>query len=561
MGSIALAGAVLVASVVWPQVERAITLKTGAAAVEVLSAKLSAFSRISAERGPTNGVLGSDLPIPAEREAALGSAREASDKAMQEASEALARAPASMDPQGIISDSLASARESLIKARGKVDELAARPKAERSNDDVRGAVDSMIAVIPRFTPGLNAVENTLARSDPGLVNLVTIARLATEMRDYAGQLGSIFTAPIVLARPLAPEELSRIDRLLGTIGAIDHLSRLALDRSGAPPELAAALAVIDREFTGSGLPMIHRMKEQGRTSGDYGITTADFAARYVPEMNVILELRARALAAIATRIDDISQQSGIAFLLSALISLGIMGAMAFTWRTVQRRISEPLGVVNQALQQLVAGERAVSIPNPRWNDEIADIFRILRTLQGIVLERDQKRQIAELESRVSLALQHADDLGALAYAFFSSLAAEMRIVRASLHRLAPDGSGLLLCGGYALPDASGSQRVIPRGEGLVGQCANSRRRILLETPALPEQSAASALAELPIACLLVMPVISGDDLSGVMELALTEVPGDGHMQLLEGLLPLLAMRIDIIKGESESRGVALSAQT
>ena len=561
MGSIALAGAVLVASVVWPQVERAITLKTGAAAVEVLSAKLSALSRISAERGPTNGVLGSDLPIPAEREAALRSAREASDKALREAGEALANAPAAIDTQGVIRDSLDSARDALIKARGKVDELSARPKADRSDDDVRGVVDSMIAVISRFTSGLNAVENTLARSDPGLVNLVTIARLATEMRDYAGQLGSVFTAPIVLARPLAPEELSRIDRLLGTIGAIDHLSRLALDRSGAPPELAAALAVIDREFMGSGLPMIHRMKEQGRASGNYGITTADFAARYVPEMNVILELRARALAAIATRIGEISQQSGIAFLLSALISLGIMGAMAFTWLTVQRRISEPLGVVNHALQQLVTGERALSIPNPRWNDEIAEIFRILRTLQGIVIERDQKRQMAELESRVSLALQHADDLGALAYAFFSSLAAEMRIVRASLHRLAPDGSGLLLCGGYALPDASASQRVIPRGEGLVGQCANSRRVILLETPALPEQSAASALAELPIACLLVMPVISGDDLSGVMELALTEVPGDGYMQLLESLLPLLAMRIDIIKGESEALVAALSAQT
>ncbi|WP_205253187.1 hypothetical protein, partial [Escherichia coli] len=41
---------------------------------------LLAMEKVSAERGPTNGVLGEDLPVPAERSAALQRMRATSDE-------------------------------------------------------------------------------------------------------------------------------------------------------------------------------------------------------------------------------------------------------------------------------------------------------------------------------------------------------------------------------------------------------------------------------------------------------------------------------------------------
>ncbi|MDF6450763.1 hypothetical protein NMT55_24765, partial [Escherichia coli] len=51
-----------------------------ARSVRALRMTLLAMEKVSAERGPTNGVLGEDLPVPAERSAALQRMRATSDE-------------------------------------------------------------------------------------------------------------------------------------------------------------------------------------------------------------------------------------------------------------------------------------------------------------------------------------------------------------------------------------------------------------------------------------------------------------------------------------------------
>ena len=51
-----------------------------ARSVQALRMALLAMEKVSAERGPTNGVLGEDLPVPAERSAALQRMRAVSDE-------------------------------------------------------------------------------------------------------------------------------------------------------------------------------------------------------------------------------------------------------------------------------------------------------------------------------------------------------------------------------------------------------------------------------------------------------------------------------------------------
>jgi hypothetical protein len=100
----------------------------------------------------------------------------------------------------IVTDSLVAATRQLANARNQIDGLIKRPRAERKDEEVTAAVKAMIDAIGLLAPGLNVLENTLAQSDPALINYVMIARLATEMRDFAGQQGSVLTV-----RPLKSE--------------------------------------------------------------------------------------------------------------------------------------------------------------------------------------------------------------------------------------------------------------------------------------------------------------------------------------------------------------------
>ena len=129
----------------------------------------------------------------------MAAARSATDEALRE-TEATLKAGTAFPHAQIVTDSLVAATRQLANARNQIDGLIKRPRAERKDEEVTAAVKAMIDAIGLLAPGLNVLENTLAQSDPALINYVMIARLATEMRDFAGQQGSVLTV-----RPLKSE--------------------------------------------------------------------------------------------------------------------------------------------------------------------------------------------------------------------------------------------------------------------------------------------------------------------------------------------------------------------
>jgi hypothetical protein len=207
------------------QVNNHALAENGVVAARLAALTLATASRLSFERGPTNGALGSEAPLPVERRKPLDAYRAATDAAFDAVSRELQadNAPWSND----IPRQLAAARGHLADLRQQIDELVTRPLSGRTESEINHVVAGLVAIIPELSPSLNLMEDKLAQADPGLISLITAARVATEMRDFAGQLGSALTSAVAGRRPMTTQENARLDRASGHLDALNDQFRLA----------------------------------------------------------------------------------------------------------------------------------------------------------------------------------------------------------------------------------------------------------------------------------------------------------------------------------------------
>ena len=147
----------------------------GESAARLAALTLTASTRISFERGPTNGALGAELPIPADRRNTLIDSRAATDAALDEVIQALP----STTGAAIIAHSINATRQRLASVRHTIDTLLERPLAKRTSIDLNAVIGDLIAVVPELASALNAIEAVMVQADPSLTSLITIARLCT----------------------------------------------------------------------------------------------------------------------------------------------------------------------------------------------------------------------------------------------------------------------------------------------------------------------------------------------------------------------------------------------
>lgn len=359
---------------------------------------------LSRERGPTNAALGDGLPAAPERQQALRQARERTDHAFSQLQDSLAQAPQADH----LDDARQRAQEvqaGLRAARAAVDDALALPKGERTHAMVTQAVHGMAALVPRMAPVTNVSARAALRAYPALGDEVHGARLATDLRDQAGLLGSHFTAAIVTGERFSDAERRAIDETRGGIAQLRAQLALRLQLPQTPGTVAEAWEAVAQRYFGHAQSLVQAVMDRGEQGGPYGLTAAQFAAQYVPDMDSFVHLRdallqnARAKAAAeharAVRV--------LAWVLSG--ATGLLLVLGGALLMIQRRVLWPLVQTTRALRALARGDLGAPLPVPRGDDEIAAVIGAARSLQvqtrqrhDLERERDQLIEQLRLQS-------------------------------------------------------------------------------------------------------------------------------------------------------------------
>lgn len=233
---------------------------------------------------------------------------------------------------------------------------------------------------------------------------------------------------------------------------------------------------------------------------------------------------------------------GVAQLTAWLLVLGVIAGILFG-KLISDSIRRPADGLRETLEALGAGHLDVQVPYTDYPSEAGDLARAVLTLQEEGKRAAATRWVKTHVAAIAAQMQAITDSGELARQFLSAIASLAPVGHAAFYGLGTDGL-LRLLGHYAADEARPNLRL---GEGLAGQCALERQPITIHDPPGNYLHVASGLGEAPPAQILVLPVLRNEQLFGVLELATLSPFGASERELLDELMPMLAMNFEIIE--------------
>jgi diguanylate cyclase (GGDEF)-like protein len=370
-------------------------------AVLRLREALVAAEMVSKERGPTNAMLGDEQPARPDRVQALAEARARTDAAWVKLAARLADGRPASEPAR---RTFEQAREALGRARAEVDRVLAMPRTDRDPARLRTTVLGMVAVVPQLAPVVDGFAATAQAALPAVGEDVQGARLAAELREYAGLLGSHFTAPLARRAPFTTQERLEVERTRGRIDQLRFLLQLRVLGPGRVGAVARDWAQVEQHYFGTAMALAESVIGRGERDGAYALDAAGFAAAYVPDMNRILGLRDTLLGlAVQTAQDESARAWRVLGAVSAAAVL-LGAALVAASRVLRRRVLQPLAATVRVLDELARDEPGGTLPAAPADDEVAAVIRGVGTLQQHArarhaLERERDELIERLKSQ------------------------------------------------------------------------------------------------------------------------------------------------------------------
>jgi diguanylate cyclase (GGDEF)-like protein len=380
------------------------TYRHGAESVQVvrhIQMAMRVMELLSFERGPANSVLGAnETEMPAAR-ARLTQARQNCDQSITDLLDALHGYPKHNYPA--IVAGIAQLRIELTDARRNIDNLAKRPLSARTSENISDAVGKMIALIGRPLLATTDLAAIATHADPALRDSIASARLAASLREYAGQIGSQFTAAIATSRPLRADEIIAISKLTGRAEQMRFILDLQLRSYVSDPQMRAALDDVDISYFSEGLPLLNHLLQIGLKSGDYGLSTGGLATIYVPKMKSIVLLRDQIMKDAWNGAVERTRYARLVLIGAVALALLALAVFFLLLRTIHKRVVTPVLESTRLFVALANGELDTPIPAPRGSDEISNLFRAMAVFKDsciarIALEQEREALITQLQA-------------------------------------------------------------------------------------------------------------------------------------------------------------------
>ncbi|WP_287065527.1 response regulator, partial [Ramlibacter sp.] len=193
-------------------------------------------------------------------------------------------------------------------------------------------------------------------------------------------------------------------------------------------------------------------------------------------------------------------------------------------------------------------------------DTINEMIRNLRDTTQVNTEQDWLKTNLAKFSRM---LQGQKDLVAVGHLILSELAPVVGAQQAEFYvlRYSHEQPRLRLMASYASDGHGAYGKEIDMGQGLVGQCAHDKKKILL-TSSIPEAlRISSGLAEVAPLNVLVMPIIFEGQVRGVVELASLERFNPTHQAFLDQLMESIGIVINTIEANMRTEDLLTQSQS
>ena len=334
----------------------------------------TALDRIAAERGPTNAALTSPI-MTDEVQSSLATSRTRSDAALA----VLARDPS-------IAASTAALTTSLARARHGADKALSKPVNARSPAEIQTTIQGMFDVIDGARDLTGAAMQPIGSGKAStILALAQTVRMLSELRDFAGRMGSALVVPLATDTLVNDDQRSAYDLAHGRVLALSDMLDAAVPLASRG-ELSLDYRAAWHRFATEGTALFDAALQSGR-EGHHGMNAADFTGRVIPIFRGLEAVRDRFFAVALEMLDADGRRARYTFIavsLATLLTVLLECALLFG---TQRLIFRPL---TTALEAVLGLARGTTIPLPdrtHWG-EMRELFAALTLLSSRLRERD-----------------------------------------------------------------------------------------------------------------------------------------------------------------------------
>lgn len=337
---------------------------------------LDAANLLSAERGPSNSVLGdNDLTQSLLRDR-LTAFRARSDASLDQLLDA-----------GVPAEMLAPTRAQLQKSRQDVDRLAAVPRPMRRLDDVQSVIESMFEVVDIFQAVIAWKAGILTMQSPELAAPVMTSRMFGELREYGGRIASQIMAPIAVGQPQPLKNLVDSNRTRGRILQLWNLTGERQIVSHNDVRLLTDLRDVEEQFFGEGLVLFDSLVAEGRLSGNYSMSADEFTVRFVKTLKPLERLRGDFIDVTIERFTERRNGALVTLTVTIVITTVILSILAGLLMAAQRFVFGPLMRARDAVIELAEDRPGLPYPEPRHATEMRRLFDAIGILRRNLAER------------------------------------------------------------------------------------------------------------------------------------------------------------------------------
>ena len=320
------------------------------------------------------------------------------DKARQATAAALAAAKSSISAAGLDPAPLVSAEATLAEMRSAAAAATQLDKASRPADGAARMQDAIGAAGTQVSRAADLAFRHAAVADGALTVPLQIAALAQELRAVAGVRSaslSLFEA----GQALDAKRLAAATEMTGQVATLWRLQTQAVANLGSPPDLAEALASVERSFMAEGEPRYEAVLEAARAGTPSPVDNATWRAWTTPMLNNALVMRDRAIDAARRMNGEALAEARWHLGVSLVVLVVVAGITILVALVLRRRVTRPLEDLTAKVTRLADGDLDVSIAAPRARDEIGAMAAALTVL------RDKARMARETEREAAAARQ------------------------------------------------------------------------------------------------------------------------------------------------------------
>jgi HAMP domain-containing protein/signal transduction histidine kinase/CheY-like chemotaxis protein len=199
-------------------------------------------------------------------------------------------------------------------------------------------------------------------------------------------------------------------------------------------------------------------------------------------------------------------------------------------------------------------------------EELKDtINQMIANLKETTLRNQEQDWLKSNLAKFTQMLQGQKDLNTVTRRILSELAQVVDAQKGMFYILeqgeALDEPKLKLFAAYAYGEEVKSAREFKMGEGLVGQCAVEKKRILLSNVPKTYIKISSGLGKAAPANLIVLPVLFEKEIKAVIELASFDNFSETHLDFLSQLTESIGIVLNTIEANSRTEGLLEQSQS